>query len=156
MFGNIWYFWTLHIKVRIQKIHVASTRNSGSSLLGPKLNFLIFIFPNVHPELSTFDQNFERSTGMSKVRQEFRTSDRHSERPTEISNVRPKFRTSSQDFELPTNISNVQPVCRTSSHYFERPASILKVQPIFRTSSPFFLDSMNFRTSSVTAQEKNC
>ena len=44
LFDNIWYVWPLHIKVGIQNIHFATTRNAGSPLLGPKLNSLIFIF----------------------------------------------------------------------------------------------------------------
>ena len=41
----------------------------------------------------TFDQKFERSTGISNVRPEFRTFDRNFESSTGISNVRPESRT---------------------------------------------------------------
>ena len=35
------------LKVRIQKIHFPSTNTSGSPFSGPKLQFLLIIFPNV-------------------------------------------------------------------------------------------------------------
>ena len=59
-FDNIWFFWPLHIKVRIQKIHFPSTKNSGSPFLDPKLQFLFFIFPNVRLEIRTFEILVER------------------------------------------------------------------------------------------------
>ena len=43
-FNNILYFWPRDLNIRIQKIIFASTRNSGSPLLGCKLQFPISIF----------------------------------------------------------------------------------------------------------------
>ena len=56
----------------IQKITFASTRNSESPFLDPKLQFSMFIFPSVRSRL--------------------RTSDRDLECLAEIPNVRPRFR----------------------------------------------------------------
>ena len=67
-FYNVWYFWPLHFKVRTQKIHFPSTKNSGGPFSGPKLQ-LYSSFSH------TFDQNFERSTGNSNVPPDFWTSD---------------------------------------------------------------------------------
>ena len=52
-FDISWYFWPQNMKIHIQKIHVASTRTSGSPFLGLKLQFFIFMFPNIRPEFRT-------------------------------------------------------------------------------------------------------
>ena len=46
-FHNIWYFWPRNMNIHIPRIKFASTRNSWSPLLGPKLHFN---FPQKIPE----------------------------------------------------------------------------------------------------------
>ena len=43
-FNNSWCLWPRNINIHIKKLDVASMKNSGSPLLGFKLQFLIFTF----------------------------------------------------------------------------------------------------------------